>query len=195
MLSSVRLLSHGRGVRQHPQPQKISQTPFVPFLPFSNIPRPSLFCALQEGKIFGQRSASLASKRANRVILASTVACVTLLKWHAYRKAYRKAYRILFSKDDLVISMGQVCGDSGSPPTHQKPRKSTKHPQSAHKANKPNLRLPYTALPYCPIALLLPHARQGDGGLIDILATWPVSRNRLSWLFTRCCLRARSTKR
>ena len=74
------------------------------------------------------------------------------------------------------------------------PTKPTMHPQSAHKANKPNFRLPYSALPYCPIALL-PHARQSDGGLIDILAMWPVSRNRLSWLFTRCCLRARSTKR
>src|ERR1700733_6518644 len=101
MLSSVRQLSHGRGVHQHPQPQKTGQAPFVPFLPFSDIPRLSLFRALQEGKIFGQRSASLASKRANRVILANTVAFVTFLKWDAYRKAYRKAYRILFSKDDL----------------------------------------------------------------------------------------------
>jgi hypothetical protein len=60
MLSSVRLLSHGRGVHQHPQPQMIGQAPFVPFLPFSDIPRLSLFRALQEGKIFGRRSASLA---------------------------------------------------------------------------------------------------------------------------------------
>jgi hypothetical protein len=34
MLSSVRLLSHGRGVRQHPQPQKISQAPLCHFCPF-----------------------------------------------------------------------------------------------------------------------------------------------------------------
>ena len=34
MLRSVRLLSHGRGVRQHPQPQKIGQAHLCHFCPF-----------------------------------------------------------------------------------------------------------------------------------------------------------------
>ena len=44
-MSSVRLLSHGRGVRQHPQPQKIGQAHLCHICPFLDIPRLSLFSA------------------------------------------------------------------------------------------------------------------------------------------------------
>ena len=191
MLRSVWLLSHGRGVRQHPQPQKIGQAHLCHFCPFP----------ISHAFPFSLRAAGREDIRATLSFPCLEMREQGRFGQHRGLRHFAQMARISqsishpVSKDDFVISMGQVCGDSGSPPTHPKHRKPTMHPQSARKANEPNFRLPYFALPYCPIALLLPHARQSDGGLIDILATWPVSRNRLSWLFTRCCLWARSTKR
>ena len=156
MLSSVRPLSHGRGVRQHPQPQKIGQA-HLPFLPF----------VISHAFPFFLRAAGKEVIRTTFGIPCLKTREQGHFGQHHGLRHFAQMARISQSISQsmshpvfqrrLVISMGQVCGDSGSPPT-QAHKAPTKRSQSAHKANKPNFRFPYSAPPYCPIALLLPHA-------------------------------------
>ena len=189
MLSSVRLLSHGRGVRQHPQPQKIGQAHLCHICPFLDIPRLSLFSArCRKGRYSGNVQLPLPrNARTGSFWPAPWLASLCSNGTHI-----AKYIASCFPKTTLSSRWAKfVAIQARRPPT-----KNPKSPQSTHKALIKPTNLTYASPTLlCPIALLLPHARQGDGGLIDILATWPVSRNRLSWLFTRCCLWARSTKR
>ena len=142
MLRSVWLLSHGRGVRQHPQPQKIRQAHLCHFCPFP----------ISHAFPFSLRAAGREDIRATLSFPCLEMREQGRFGQHRGLRHFAQMARISqsishpVSKDDFVISMGQVCGDSGSPPTH---------PKHTHKAlTKPTNLTFASPILLCPIALL-----------------------------------------
>ena len=148
MLSSVRSLSHGRGVRQHPQPQKIGQAHLCHFCPF----------LISHAFPFSLRAAGRGDIRTT-----FSFPCLEMReqgRFGQHRGLRHFAQMACISQSiSHPVFQRRLCHLDGPslwrfrlaahPPKRRKP---TMHPQSAHKANKPKLSPPLfcpALLPYC----------------------------------------------